>query len=50
MMYHVNDSEIQSWYISIEDKGGWKITKTKGVDKNRIQLMLTQLNEKFKSN
>ena len=41
MVYQIKGSEIQSWYASIEEKGDWKVTKTKGIDKNQIQLMLT---------
>ena len=50
MVYQVKGSEIVTWYIRIEEKGKWKITKTRGIDNNRIQLMLTEVNEKFKSN
>lgn len=50
MVYQIKDSEIQSWYASIEENDDWKVTKTKGIDKNQIQLMLTELKEKYKSN
>lgn len=49
MVYQIKDSEIQSWYACIEEKDDWKITKTKGVDKNQIQLMLTELKENYKA-
>lgn len=29
MVYHVKDSEIQTWYISIEEKDEWKVSKQK---------------------
>lgn len=50
MVYQIKDSEIQSWYASIEENDDWKVTKTKGIDKNQIHLMLTELKEKYKSN
>lgn len=41
MVYQIKDSKIQSWYASIEEKERWKVFKTKGIDKNQVQLMLT---------
>ncbi len=43
MVYQIKDSEIQSWYASIQESNGWKVNKTKGIDKNQIQLMLSEL-------
>ncbi|WP_179019271.1 hypothetical protein [Winogradskyella forsetii] len=42
MVYQIQNSEVITWYLNIEDKNGWKITKSKGIDKNTIQSMLTQ--------
>ena len=49
MVYQIKNSEIQSWYASIEEKGEWKVTKTKGIDKNQVQLMLTKSRENIKA-
>ena len=38
MVYQIMDSEVHSWYVNIEDKNGWKITKTKGIDKSNVLL------------
>ena len=38
MVYQVRNSEIQTWYASIENKNGWKIMKTKGIEKNSVLL------------
>lgn len=40
MVYQIKNAQIQSWYASIEEKGKWTVTKTKGIDKNQLQLML----------
>ncbi len=40
MVYQIKDSKVQTWHISIGYKEKWKITKTKGIDKNIVQLML----------
>ncbi len=33
MVYQIQDSEILTWYVNIQNKNGWKIIKTKGIDK-----------------
>ncbi|MCP5063568.1 MAG: hypothetical protein GY936_14070 [Ignavibacteriae bacterium] len=38
IVYQIQDSEILTWYVNIEDKNGWKITQSKGIDKNKVQL------------
>ena len=40
MVYQIKDSKVHSWYISMEEKGTWKVTKVKGIDKNRVLQML----------
>jgi len=42
MVYQIKGAQIYSWYVSIEEKDGWKVTKTKGIDKNQVQLILTE--------
>lgn len=50
MAYRIKDGEVESWYASIEEKGLWKIQQTKGISKNKLLVMLTELNEKYESN
>jgi hypothetical protein len=38
MVYQIKNSEILTWYVNIENKNGWKITKAKGIDKNNSLL------------
>ena len=38
MVYQIQDSEILTWYVNFENKNGWKITKTKGIDNNNSLL------------
>ncbi len=38
MVYQIQNSEILTWYVSFENKKGWKITKTKGIDQNNEVL------------
>ena len=38
MVYQIKDSDILTWYVKIENKNGWKITKAKGIDKNNALL------------
>ncbi|MDC8002968.1 hypothetical protein POV27_02835 [Aureisphaera galaxeae] len=42
MVYQIKNSEIQTWYASIEEKGDWKVTKAKGIDKNQIELISSE--------
>lgn len=42
MVYTINDLKTHSWYISIEEKGTWKITKTKGIAKNEIESLCSK--------
>jgi len=42
MVYQIMNSEIQTWYVNIEDKNGWKVTQSKGIDKSKVQLMLSK--------
>ena len=38
MVYQIKDSDILTWYVNIENKNGWKITKAKGIDNNNSLL------------
>ena len=50
MVYRIEDNQVNSWYASIEEHGLWKVNRTKGISKNKIQLMLTELNKRYKNN
>ncbi len=39
MVYQIQNSEILTWYVNIEDKNGWRITQSKGIDKSKVQMM-----------
>ena len=41
MVYQINNEDVQTWYLSIEENKEWKITRTKGIGKKQIQMMLT---------
>ncbi len=36
MVYQIKNNDIETWYASIEEDQNWKITRTKGIDKNHI--------------
>ncbi|MEL7001901.1 MAG: hypothetical protein AAFN93_04105 [Bacteroidota bacterium] len=50
MTYIIKGEQIETWYASIEEHGLWKINRTKGISKNKLLLLTTELNEKFKNN
>lgn len=39
IVYQIKEAQIHSWYVSIEEKEYWKVTKTKGIDKNRMESL-----------
>ena len=43
MVYQIKNSEVQSWYISIEEKDVWKIVKTKDISKKEIEAIFTSI-------
>jgi hypothetical protein len=40
MVYQIMDEEVKSWYVSIEKKAHWKVTRTKGISKKHIESLL----------
>ena len=50
MAYRIKDGEVDSWYANIEEHGLWRLNQTKGISKNKLLVLLTELNEKYKSN
>ena len=50
MTYIIKGEQVETWYANIEEHGLWKINQTKGISKNKLQLLTTELNEQFKSN
>ena len=40
MMYKVQSHELNSWYATVEKRDIWKVSRTKGIDKNEIQGIL----------
>lgn len=39
MVYISKDEEVVGWYAQFENIGGWRITKSKGVNMDEIQIM-----------
>ena len=37
MVYVIKNENIETWYASIENLNGWKITKTKGIELNSLK-------------
>lgn len=40
MMYRVQDDQVHTWYATVENKDGWKITKAKGIDLDKLKAYL----------
>ena len=40
MMYRVQKGAVDTWYGTIENKNGWKVTQTKGINKSELQGMI----------
>lgn len=40
MAYRVQDGEIHTWYASVENNKGWRITKTKGISSQELNAYL----------
>lgn len=40
MVYVIKNENIETWYASIENLNGWKITKTKGIELNSLKEIL----------
>lgn len=40
MVYEIRDTDVVTWYVCCEDKNGWKVTRTKGIDFDHIQNIL----------
>lgn len=40
MVYQIKNAQIETWYASMEEKGKWCVSKTKGIDKNHLQSIL----------
>lgn len=36
MGYRVDNDHVDTWYISVENKNGWIVTKTKGINKEEL--------------
>ena len=39
MVYTSQNGEVATWYASFENLGGWRVTKTKGINAESIQTM-----------
>ena len=50
MAYRIHDGNVDSWYANIEENGLWRLSQTKGISKNKLLVLLTELNDRFKSN
>ncbi len=40
MAYRVQDEQVYTWYATLENRDGWKITKTKGIPTNELKKYL----------
>ncbi len=40
MIYRVAENNVYTWYASIENKSGWTITKTKGINLNELTELI----------
>ena len=41
MLYRVQQGEVHTWYASLENKNGWKITRTKGIATEALNELLS---------
>lgn len=44
MVYRVQDSAIETFYVSFENKDGWVATRTKGIGLNEFNVYLSESN------
>ena len=40
MVYEVIEQNVNSWYASLENKSGWTITKSKGINLNELKKII----------
>lgn len=40
MVYRIQENQVNSWYATIENIDGWKITKTKGIGINELKASI----------
>ena len=40
MVYRVQNDAVETWYATIENKDGWTISKTKGIDLSELRAYL----------
>ena len=50
MMYRVQDGEVHTWYATIQNHDGWKITNTKGIGLNELKAYVEQLIQLLNNN
>ncbi|MEM7163694.1 MAG: hypothetical protein AAF487_14805 [Bacteroidota bacterium] len=49
MVYQIKDSEISTWYLSIEEKDKWRVTKVKGIGMPQAYLLSTDSKNNIKN-
>ena len=47
MIYRSQDEKVHTWYATLENINGWKISKSKGVKLPELQMFLKNKSELY---
>lgn len=50
MTYRIKNRQVETWFASIREHGSWKVHQSKGISKNKLQRLLTELNNHYQNN